>query len=147
MKKFDLELTVGFFLLIGIISLGYISVKLGKLDVLGVNYYSVYAEFEKAGGIKPGTVVEIAGVEVGKVKSLQLDKNYQALIEFSINGDVKIQEDAIVSIKTKGLIGEKYIQITPGGSDKIIHSGGKIRETESAIDIEELISKYVFGKV
>ena len=86
-------------------------------------------------------------MEVGKVKSLQLDKNYQALIEFSINGDVKIQEDAIVSVKTKGLIGEKYVQITPGGSDKVIPEGGKIRETESALDIEELISKYVFGKV
>lgn len=147
MKKFDLELTVGFFLLIGIISLGYISIKLGKLEVIGGNYYSVYAEFEKAGGIKPGAVVEIAGVEVGKVKSLRLDKNYQALIEFTIKGDVKIQEDAIASIKTKGLIGEKFVQITPGGSDKIISDGGKLRDTESAIDIEEIISKYVFGKV
>lgn len=147
MKKFDIELAVGFFLLIGIISLAYISVKLGKLEVLGGNYYTVYAEFEKAGGIKPGAVVEIAGVEVGKVKSLRLDKNYQAFVEIVINTSVKIQEDAIASIKTKGLIGEKYVQITPGGSDKIISSGGKIRETESAVDIEELISKYVFGKV
>lgn len=147
MKKFDLELAVGFFLLIGIISLAYISVKLGKLEVLGGSYYTVYAEFEKAGGIKPGAVVEIAGVEVGKVKSLRLDKNYQAFVEIAINTNIKIQEDAIASVKTKGLIGEKYIQITPGGSDKIISSGGKIRETESVIDIEELISKYVFGKV
>ncbi|MDH5202775.1 MAG: outer membrane lipid asymmetry maintenance protein MlaD [Nitrospirota bacterium] len=147
MKKFDIELAVGFFLIIGIISLAYISVKLGKLEVLGGNYYTVYAEFEKAGGVKPGAAVEIAGVEVGKVKSLRLDKNYQAYVEMVINTNVKIQEDAIASIKTKGLIGEKYIQITPGGSDKIISSGGKIRETESVVDIEELISKYVFGKV
>ncbi|MBM4140888.1 MAG: outer membrane lipid asymmetry maintenance protein MlaD [Nitrospira sp.] len=147
MKKFDLELAVGFFLLIGIISLAYISVKLGKLEVFGERRYTVYAEFERAGGIKPGAVVEIAGVEVGKVKSMRLDKNYQAFVEFVINTDIKIQEDAIASIKTKGLIGEKYVQITPGGSDKIIPNGGKIRETESALDIEELISKYVFGKV
>lgn len=146
MKRFDIELVVGFFLLIGILSLGYISVKLGKLEIIGGSGYSVYAEFEKAGGIKVGSVVEIAGVEVGKVKSVKL-KNYQAMVELAIDKGVKIQEDAIISVKTKGLIGEKYMQITAGGSEKIIPDGGKIRETESAVDLEELISKYVFGKV
>ena len=146
MKKFDIELAVGIFLLIGVLSIGYLSVRLGKLDVMGSKGYSVYAEFEKAGGIKPGAVIEIAGVEVGTIKSIRLDKNL-ALIEFSIDNTVRIQEDAIASIKTKGLIGEKFIQITPGGSDTILKSGQKIRETESAVDIEELISKYVFGKV
>lgn len=145
-RKFDIELAVGFFLVLGIISLGYLSVKLGRLEVLGSGGYTIYAGFEKAGGIKPGSVVEIAGVEVGRVKSIKLD-NYQALLELVINEGIKIQSDAIASVKTKGLIGEKYVQITPGGSEKILAGGGKIRETESAIDIEELISKYVFGKV
>lgn len=147
MKKFDLELAVGFFLLVGILCLGYISVKLGKLEVIGGDYYTVYADFAKAGSIKPGSSVEIAGVEVGKVKSMLLDKDYQAHVGLQINSRVKLQEDAIASIKTKGLIGENYVQITPGGSDKMLADGGKIRETESAVDIEELISKYVFGKV
>lgn len=147
MKKFDLELAVGFFLLIGIICLGYISVKLGKLEVLGGEYYMLYADFAKAGGVKPGSSIEIAGVGVGKVKSIRLAEDYQALVGLEIRSDVKIQEDAIASVKTKGLIGEKYVEITPGGSDKILEDGGKIRETESAIDIEELISKYAFGKV
>lgn len=147
MKKFDLELAVGFFVLIGILALGYISIKLGKLEVIGGGGYTVYAEFEKAGGIKPGSVVEIAGVEIGKVKSIRLNNDYQALVELTIDKGVKIQEDAIASIKTKGLIGEKYVQITPGGSDKLIPNGGRIRETESAVDLEELISKYVFGGV
>lgn len=147
MKKFDLELAVGLFLLVGIICLGYISVKLGKLEVLGGEYYTVYADFAKAGGIKPGSSVEIAGVEVGKVKSIRLGKDYEALVGLQISSKVKIQEDAIASVKTKGLIGEKFVQITPGGSEKILADGGKIRETESAVDIEELISKYVFGKV
>jgi phospholipid/cholesterol/gamma-HCH transport system substrate-binding protein len=147
MKKLDLELAVGFFLMVGIICLGYLSVKLGKLEVIGGDYYTVYADFAKAGGIKPGSSVEVAGVEVGKVKSIRLDKDYQALVGLQINSKVKIQEDAIASVKTKGLIGEKYVEITPGGSDKMIGDGGKIRETESAIDIEELISKYAFGKV
>jgi len=144
--KVDKELAAGFFLLIGILSLTYISVKLGRLEVLGASGYSLYAEFEKAGGIKSGAVVEIAGVKVGQIKNIRL-VDYQALIEFTVNEDIEIQEDAIASIKTKGLIGEKYLQITPGGSEKILTHGAKIRETESAIDIEEIISKYVFGKV
>ncbi len=146
-KKFNIEVMVGFFVLIGILSLAYLSIKLGRLEVIGGKGYVVYASFDRAGGIKQGSVVEIAGVEVGKVKSVVLDKDYQALVGIVLHSDVKIQEDAIASIKTKGLIGEKYIQITPGGSEKLIAKGGKIRDTESAIDIEDLISSYVFGKV
>lgn len=146
MKKFDLELAVGIFLLIGILSIGYMSVKLGHLDITGKRGYTLHAEFEKAGGIKPGAVVEIAGVEVGSIKNVRLDNN-AALIELTLEDTVKIHDDAIASIKTKGLIGEKFIQITPGGSEKILPNGGKIRDTESAVDIEELISKFVFGKV
>lgn len=147
MKKIDLELAVGFFVLIGILCFGYLSIKLCRFEFFGEGRYIVYAKFAGAGGIKPGSVVEIAGVEVGKVKSVMLDKDYQATIFLLIKKDVKIQEDAIASIKTKGLIGEKYVEIKPGGSDKFIADGGEIKETESAIDIEELVSKYIFGKV
>ncbi len=133
MKKFDLELAVGFFLIIGIVALGYLSIKLGKLEVIGDQGYTVTATFAKAGGIKAGAVIEIAGVEIGKVRSIRLD--------------VKLQEDVIASVRTKGLIGEKYIQVSPGGSDNMLAHGGKIRETESAIDIEEIISKYAFGSM
>jgi len=146
MRKFDLEMAVGIFVLIGIFCLVYISIRLGRLEVIGGGYYTVYADFENAGGIKQGSSIEIAGVEVGKIKSIRLD-NYQARVELSIEKNVKLQEDAIAAIRTKGLIGEKYVLITPGGSDRIIPAGGKIRETESAIDVEELVSKYVFGKV
>lgn len=147
MKKFDAEISAGLFLLLGIIALAFISVKLGRLDVIGGHFYTVYAEFDKAGGVKTGAAVEIAGVEVGRVRSIRLDKNYEAMVGLDINDKVKIQEDAIASIKTKGLIGEKYIQITPGGSGKMLAEGGKIRETESPIDIEEAISKYIYGKI
>jgi phospholipid/cholesterol/gamma-HCH transport system substrate-binding protein len=147
MKKFDLELAVGFFLLLGILSLAYISINLGELKIVSRNAYTVYAEFEKAGGIKPKAIVEIAGVEVGTVKSVRITRDYRAKVAIEIDKNIKLQEDSIASIKTKGLIGEQYVQISPGGSDKMIQNGGTIRETESAIDIEELISKYVFGKV
>jgi phospholipid/cholesterol/gamma-HCH transport system substrate-binding protein len=145
-RKFDLELTVGIFILIGILSLGYLSIRLGNLEVVGAGGYTVSAEFANAGGIKPGSVVEIAGVEIGKVKKITL-YNYAARADLLIYKDVRIQDDAIASIKTKGLIGEKFVQITPGGSDAYLAGGGKIRETESALDVEELVSKYVFGKI
>lgn len=147
MKKLNIEVVVGFFLLLGILSLAYLSIRLAKLEVVGGSGQVVYAEFEKAGGVKSGAVVEIAGVEVGKVRSIRLNENYEALVELSIDKEVQLQKDVIASIKTKGIIGEKYIQLTPGGSEKFIDNGGKIRETESAIDIEELVSKYVFGDV
>lgn len=145
-KKIDLELTVGIFVLIGIFALGYLSIKLGKLEVVGSAGYTLYAEFANAGGIKPGSVIEVAGVEIGKVRSIRLD-NYSAVASLWINKSVKIQSDAIASIKTKGLIGEKYVQLAPGGSEMYLTDGGKIGETESALDVEELISKYVFGKI
>ena len=120
--------------------------KLGKLEVLGSSGYEVTAEFSEIGGLKAGSTVEIAGVEVGRVTDISL-KDYQALVRVRMKAGVVLQDDTIASIKTKGLIGEKYMQLTPGGSDKVLKDGGRIRETESAIDFENLISNYIFGKV
>ncbi len=147
MKKMDAELAAGFFLLLGILALGYVSLKLGKLEVLGGGGYTVYAEFSNAEGIRTGSAVEIAGVDVGKVKSVRLDRNYEAVAGLFIYKSVRIQEDAIASVRTKGLIGEKYIQISPGASEKYIPDKGRIQETESSVDIENLLSKYIYGKV
>jgi phospholipid/cholesterol/gamma-HCH transport system substrate-binding protein len=106
----------------------------------------VSADFPTVGGLKSGATVEIAGVEIGRVESIGL-ADYQARVVLRLNGNVQLQEDSIASIKTKGLIGEKFIRISPGASDRIIKPGGRIREVEAPVDIEELISKYVFGKV
>lgn len=146
MKKFDLEFAVGIFVLLGLLSFAYLSIQLGRLEIIGAGYYTVEAKFERAGGIRTGASVEIAGVEIGRVKSVGLE-NYEAVIMMFIHKDVKIQEDAIASIRTKGIIGEKFVQITPGGSDKTIPDKGRIRETESAIDLEDLLSKYIFGDI
>ncbi len=146
MKKFDLELMVGLFIIAGIICLGYLSIKLGKMEVVGGKGYEIYAVFSNIGGLKTGSSIEIAGVDVGRIKDITLD-NYQAHVVLNLPLGVKIQEDAIASIKTKGLIGEKYIEITPGGSEKVIGPEGRMRETQPAVDLEELISKFVFGKI
>jgi phospholipid/cholesterol/gamma-HCH transport system substrate-binding protein len=146
MKKLDLEFTVGLFIIAGILCLGYLSIKLGKMEMIRGNGYDTYALFSNTGGLRTGSPIVIAGVDVGRVKSILLD-NYQARVVLHLPQNVKIQEDAIASIKTKGLIGERYVEITPGGSEKMIEPGGRIRETQPAVDLEELISKYVFGKI
>jgi phospholipid/cholesterol/gamma-HCH transport system substrate-binding protein len=146
MKKFDLELAVGLFVIAGIVCLGYLSIKLGKLEIVGERGYEIYGVFSSVGGLKVGAGVEIAGVTVGRVKTVTL-KDYQAHVVLNFPKGLKIQEDAIASIKTRGLIGEKYVDITPGGSEKDIEPGGRIQETQPPVDIEELISKFVFGKI
>lgn len=146
MRKFNLELAVGIFMIAGIVCLAYLTIKLGQLEVLGDKGYEIQAVFSSSGGLKTGSSVVIAGVEIGRVKKVILD-DYQARVTMSLPLEVKIQEDAIASIKTKGLIGEKYVEISPGGLDENLEPGGVIRDTQPPIDIEQLISKYVFGTV
>ncbi|NUO08434.1 MAG: outer membrane lipid asymmetry maintenance protein MlaD [Candidatus Brocadia sp.] len=146
MKKFDVEIAVGIFVFCGILCLGYISVKLGKINLIGDHYYPVNAVFSTVKGLKKDTVVEIAGVEVGKVADIKLI-DYEAVVTLRIRNDIELQEDAIASIRTKGLMGEKYVEIMPGGSDELIKPGGSLHETEPPIDLEKLIGNFVFGKV
>jgi len=146
MKRIDTELLVGLFMIIGIACLAYLSIKLGRMEIIGDKGYKLYAEFSEIGGLKNGASVEIAGVEIGRVKNISLS-DYQAKIELQINSAVKIQEDSIAAVKTKGLLGEKYIQVSPGGDEKIIPPGGKIRETQPPLDIEKAIGNFIFGKI
>jgi phospholipid/cholesterol/gamma-HCH transport system substrate-binding protein len=146
MRRGTLELVVGLFILAGIGCLGYMSIRYARMEVTGNNGYLVTAVFPSIAGLKNGALVEIAGVQIGRVKQITLD-NYKAKVVLSVNGTVQLQDDSIARIKTKGLLGEKYIDIVPGGSDVILKTGDKIRETQPPVDIEELISKFVFGKV
>ncbi|HHT9137457.1 MAG TPA: outer membrane lipid asymmetry maintenance protein MlaD [Candidatus Wunengus sp. YC60] len=146
MKKFDVEIIVGIFVLCGLLCLGYMSVRLGKINLIGNHHYPVNAVFSSVKGLKKDTVVEISGVEVGKVEDIKLI-DYQAVVTLLIQDDIKLQEDAIASIRTKGLLGEKYVEITPGGSDTLIKPGDSLHQTEPPIDIEKLIGNFVFGKV
>ncbi|HEY7651889.1 MAG TPA: outer membrane lipid asymmetry maintenance protein MlaD [Methylomirabilota bacterium] len=146
MRRSALDLGVGIFVLVGLIALGWMSVKLGRVDFLGSRGYMVSADFPTVGGLKVGSTIEIAGVEVGRVERISL-QDYQARVVMVIQPQVKLQDDSIASIKTKGLIGERYVRISPGGSEKLIAPNGRIREVEPPVDIEELLSKYIFGKV
>ena len=139
------EMIVGLFVLVGIACLGYLAIKLGKLEVFGASGYTVIADFPSVAGLKVGDPVEIAGVKVGRVDAMGLSEDDRARLILRLNDGVKLQDDVIASVRARGLIGDKFVLLTPGASDKIIPSGGKIRETESPPDIPDLIGKIVGG--
>jgi len=149
MKKASIETIVGIFVVVGILCLAYLSIKLGKMELLGGNYYELSASFSSISGLKAGASVEIAGVEIGRVDRIELDpaRGYMALVFLRVRTGVKLTDDSIASIRTRGIIGDKFVLIKPGGSEKLLADGGKIRDTESAVDLEQLISEYIHGKV
>ncbi len=148
MKRNSIEIAVGIFMIIGIACTGYLTVKLGKMDWMGKNYDIIRARFQSVAGLKNGAEVVMAGVKIGRVDDISLDKErLEAVVSMKIQKGLKLTDDAIASVKTSGLIGDKYIKISQGGSDELLKSGDMITETESAIDLEDLISKYVFGGV
>jgi phospholipid/cholesterol/gamma-HCH transport system substrate-binding protein len=146
MKKASLDMTVGVFVLMGLACLAYLAINLGKLEIYGEGY-QIYANFENASGLKTGSAVEVAGVEVGRVVAISLTPMYQARVSIKLQDGLQVHDDAIASIRTKGIIGDKFIKLSPGSSDKLVPAGGKIINTESAIDLEELLSSYIHGKV
>ncbi len=148
MKKSSIDLGVGIFVLIGLVCVGYLTIRLGKMEVFEAEHYFLNARFQSVSGLKTGANIEIAGVPVGKVDSISLDlKEHVALVQLKLKKEVVLTDDVIASVKTAGLIGDKYIKLSPGGSDEILEPGDTILETESALDIEEIISKYAFGGV
>lgn len=144
MQRLNIETAVGLFVLLGICSLAWLSVKLGKLEIVGGDYVSVHAEFASVSGLKQGVSVEIAGVDVGKVESITLN-DYKADVLMKVRTGVRLPEDTIASIRTRGLIGDKYVSLSPGASDRMIPPNGKIRDTESAVDMEQLIGEFIHG--
>jgi len=148
MKKFDIEIAVGIFIFIGILCMAYISIELGQIDFFGRGYYPLEASFSSVKGLHEDTVVEIAGVRVGRVQSIELDlETYDALVVLLIKNEIQVQDDAIASVRTKGILGEKYIEILPGGSDVILKEGELIFDTEPPLDLENVIKNFVFKKV
>ena len=146
MKRFNLEVTVGLFVVLGLCAMAYLSIRLGQLQIGQGRTYDLTAVFPTIAGLRVGATVEIAGVQVGRVQDINL-ANYTAVVTLRVEKRVQLQEDAIASIRTRGLIGEKYISITPGGSERLLTAGGRIREVEPPLDIETLIGRFIQGKL
>jgi phospholipid/cholesterol/gamma-HCH transport system substrate-binding protein len=145
MKRINLEVIVGTFVILGLAAFAFLAVKLGGIGDVQAGHYKLNARFQSSSGLKEGADVEMAGVVIGKVVNIRFDpKEYDSVVELSVPTEVEIQEDAIASVRSTGLIGGKFIKISPGGSEALLQSGDTIYETESSVSLEELISKYIF---
>jgi phospholipid/cholesterol/gamma-HCH transport system substrate-binding protein len=148
MKKYAMETTVGIFLVFALLCVGYMTVKLGHVSLLGDSAYSLFARFTTVSGLRTGSPVDMLGIEVGRVGRLIMDqKDQKVVVEMRIQRDIKVYGDAIASIKTEGLIGDMFLSIDPGGAGKLLGPGGTITETQPAVDIVDLIGKYAFGEI
>jgi phospholipid/cholesterol/gamma-HCH transport system substrate-binding protein len=143
-RTITLEFLVGIFTLITVAAAGYLAVGLGDIRFVNTGEKYITAEFNNVSGLKPGASVELAGVPVGTVDAIQL-KGYFAEVVLRINRDFDLKDEDNLSIRTKGIIGDRYVKIVPGGSQVVIKDGGKVSEsnTLSVIDFEELIEKVV----
>ncbi len=141
-RTLTVEFFVGLFTIAGVVAAGYLSIGLGDLKIFTSNQYEVIAEFDNISGLKFGASVEIAGVPVGEVSNINL-KDPKALVTLKLARNIKIKDDDIVSIRTKGIIGDRYVKISRGASDMYIGEGGTITETESVVDMEDIIGKIV----
>ncbi len=147
MNKRKIEFYVGLFVSIGILCTGYLFIVLGEISLFRDKQYPIYAFFTSVSGLKTGAKIEMVGVQVGTVSNVSIDKErLLAKVEFRIDKNIELSEDVIASVKTSGIIGQKFIDILPGGSDIMLEPGEEIFNTESSLDIESLVRKFIFNK-
>ena len=148
MNKYTMESTVGVFFFVGLLLIGIMTVKLGHVSFFGEKTYPLSARFTSVTGLRVGSPVYMFGIEVGRVERLTMDqKNQKAAVDLQIKQGIKVYDDAIATIKTEGLIGDKYLKLDPGGAGELLNPGGTITETQPDLDIGDLIGKYAFGDV
>ena len=147
MNKRKIEFYVGLFAMIGILCTGYLFIVLGEISLVRDKQYPVYAFFTSISGLKKGAKVEMVGVKIGVISNVGIDQErLLAKVEFLIDKNIELSEDVIASVKTSGIIGQKYIDIMPGGSDIMLEPGEEIFNTEPSLDIESLVRKFIFNK-
>ncbi len=148
MKQSKLELLVGAFVLLGLAAVAWLTVKLGSGSMVGGSTYQIEARFSNASGLNTGGTVLVAGVPVGRVENIRVEpSDFSAIVTLSVLSDLHLPTDSMASIKTTGLIGDKYISLSPGADEAFLQPGARIIMTESAVDIESLIGKMAFGSV
>jgi phospholipid/cholesterol/gamma-HCH transport system substrate-binding protein len=146
MKQSNIELSVGAFVLLGIAAIVWFAIQAGAGMAIGGSY-EVNARFTNVGGLRPGNQVFIAGVPVGRVEKIDLNSQYAAIVHMNVREDVRLPTDTIASVKTSGLIGDKFIALAPGADSRNLAPGGMITDTESVMDLESLIRRFAFGNV
>ena len=145
MKK--IEIIVGLFVLSGLIGIFFLAFRIGKSEFIGQKTYELTAVFNNLSGVSENARVEIAGVRVGSVEAIELNADFQAMVILKLPEHLKLDDDTIAAVKTSGLIGDRFIELLPGGSGIQLEPGDLIFDTQSAIDLESLISKFGFGNL
>lgn len=141
-KTLTIEFYVGIFTVLGLACLAYLATNLAGMKFLERGFYEITAEFDNISGLEEGANVEIAGVPIGEVSSIRLDGT-AALVKMKIRETVPLRPDDIAAVRTKGIIGERYVKIIPGGHDDRLPPGGSVTDTESVVEFEEIIGKFI----
>ena len=147
MNNRKIEFLVGCFVLIGFGAVLYLAIQVGSARFFGSDSYELEARFRSTSGVNAGSRVEIAGVRVGTVRSIILDDNFYSIVTLELPNDLTLDDDTIISVKTAGLIGDRYLSVSPGGSGLPLEPGDMVVDTESALDIESLISRFALGGI
>ncbi len=148
MNSRKIEIAVGLFVLVGLVAIAYLAIRIGGGRLVAPDTYQLTARFTNASGLKVGSSVRIAGVAIGDVTSVTLKPDDMvALVAFRVPATLKLDDDTVAAIKSSGLIGEKFISIKPGGSGAALKAGALIVDTESSVDLEDVIARFAFGSV
>jgi len=148
MRERTIEILVGLFLIAGLASLTFLGLKVSGLSLSAAqNTYTIYADFNDVGGLQDRAQVSIGGVTIGRVSDITLDKKtYQAKVAMEIYQSVdNIPKDSAAVIRTAGLLGEKYVDVSIGADSKFMKNGDYFYSTQSALNIEKLISNFAAG--
>ncbi|MGG4605880.1 outer membrane lipid asymmetry maintenance protein MlaD [Paenalcaligenes sp. Me131] len=142
------DFLVGLFVLIGLVALAFLALRAGNLSSFSfAPTYQVQASFNNLGGLKVRAPIKSSGVVVGRVTNIAFDnEDFKALVTMELEDRYQFPDDSSASILTSGLLGEQYIGLTPGGSDDALHNDSVIPYTQSAVVLEELISKFLYDK-
>jgi phospholipid/cholesterol/gamma-HCH transport system substrate-binding protein len=148
MHRKTIDVWVGLFVLLGVVSLLFLALKAGNMSTLSFNKtYAVTGKFDNIGGLKPQAPVKSAGVVVGRVGDISFDdKTYQAVVTLEMQPGFNFPKDSSLKILTAGLLGEQYIGIEPGGDTKNLVAGDRISRTQSATVLEDLINQFIYSK-
>jgi phospholipid/cholesterol/gamma-HCH transport system substrate-binding protein len=148
MERTTLDLWVGIFVVGGIAALVMLALKVGNLGTYNVSdTYKVHAYFSNIGGLKPKASIRASGVVVGRVTEISLDtKRYEANVVMSLDKRYPFPKDTFANILTSGLLGEQFIGLMPGGDTEMLKNGDEVKQTQSAMVLEDLISKFMYSK-
>ncbi len=140
------DFVIGLFVLAGLCAIAYLSVSIGGFNWRQPNWLKVSAAFDETGGLTKGAPVVIGGVRVGEVSAISLQDDFRAKVEMDLNATLKLPTDTSASIVTAGVLGDRYIELQPGGDEKLLKNGDQITFTESAVLLERLIGQLVYGR-